>query len=51
MKGIKKDAYKSPVWHIFIVLLFTLGLVSLPLNKLTDIFIQDKRAAGEREGG
>lgn len=42
MKGIKKDAYKSPVWHIFIVLLFTLGLVSLPLNKLTDIFIQDK---------
>ncbi len=42
MKGIKKDAYKSPIWHIFIVLLFTLGLVSLPLNKLTDIFIQDK---------
>lgn len=42
MKGIRKDAYKSPIWHILIVLLFTLGLVSLPLNKLTDLFIQDK---------
>lgn len=42
MNPLKKDAYKAPLWHIAIVMLFTLGLVSLPLNKITDIFISDK---------
>lgn len=42
MNPLKKDAYKAPLWHIVIVMLFTLGLVSLPFNRITDFFIEDK---------
>lgn len=39
MNAIKKDANKSPFFHVLIISLLAIGLVSLPLEKLFALFM------------
>ena len=41
MNKLRKDAEKSPIFHVAIISLMAIGLVSLPLDKLFALFIQD----------
>ena len=45
MTALRRDAEKSPVSHLVIVTLLAIGLVSLPVNKLFDLFIKDTLTA------
>ena len=41
MNKLREDAFKSPVYHIAIIVLLGMGLVSLPIERLFNLFISD----------
>ncbi len=45
MSKLRKDADKSPIFHIAVISLMAIGLSSLPLDKLFYLFIEDKHLA------
>ena len=45
MNKLRKDAFKSPVYHITIIALLSVGLVSLPIGKLFELFVLDEYKA------
>jgi len=40
---IREDANKNPISHILIIVLLTVGVISLPLDFATDLFIKNKK--------
>lgn len=45
MNALRKDAFKSPFYHVAIIVLLALGLVSLPIDMLFNLFILDAHKA------
>lgn len=43
MKEIRTDAEKHPIYYLLITVLFTVGFISLPLNKLFEKIIESER--------
>ena len=44
-QNLRKDAFKSPYYHVAVIVLLALGLVSLPLDFIFSLFIEDNTIA------
>lgn len=40
-KRLRQDAFSSPVYHIAIIILLTIGLVSMPIDYIFGLFVSD----------